>query len=97
MCRLSSSTFCLFLCRQVSWPECKRESTYSPMTNWRFAWLLWCFCCVCLNVFLQAKFEASASKQRLLDEERLLAVSVDALREMEGALLENASRFVTAI
>lgn len=46
---------------------------------------------------VQAKFEASASKTRLLDEERLLAVSVDALREMEGALLENASRFITAI
>jgi hypothetical protein len=46
---------------------------------------------------LESKFEVAATKAKLLDEERLLSSSVDSLREMEGALLENASRFITSM
>ena len=46
---------------------------------------------------LEVKFEVSATKTKLLEEERLLTTSVDSLKEMEGALLENASRFITSI
>ncbi len=46
---------------------------------------------------LDSKFEVTATKAKLLDEERLLSASVDSLREMEGSLLENASRFVTSL
>ena len=46
---------------------------------------------------LEAKFEVEATKNKLSEDERNLSLQVDSLREMEGALLENATRFITAI
>ena len=45
---------------------------------------------------LESKFEVAATKTKLAEDERTLAAQVDALREMEGALLENATRFITS-
>lgn len=46
---------------------------------------------------LERRFEVVATKDRLAEEERSLNNSIEALREMEGALLENATRFSTSI
>lgn len=42
---------------------------------------------------LEQRFEVSATKSKLGEDERALSNSIEALREMEGSLLENATRF----
>ncbi len=42
---------------------------------------------------LLQRFEVSATKAKLAEDERLLQNSIEGLREMESSLLENATRF----
>lgn len=42
---------------------------------------------------LEQRFEVSATKTKLREDERALTNTLDTLREMEGSLLENATRF----
>jgi hypothetical protein len=46
---------------------------------------------------LEQKFEVASTKAKLQEDERVLTTAIDGLREMEGALLENATRFITSI
>merc|ERR1711991_642225 len=46
---------------------------------------------------LEQKFEVAATRSKLAETERSITTSIESLREMEGALQENATRFITAI